>query len=155
MHPRAEALVEHLEMLSHPEGGYFREIYRSAVQVVPSDGRPARPALTTIAYLLVKGQLSPWHRVASDEAWHHYEGDPLELTWIDAVQQRVVRRLLGPVAGDQVPMVVVPAGCWQSERSLGAYTLVGCTVAPGFVYEDWELLSLGAPHRRDAPGQSA
>ena len=145
MHERASALIEMLGLAPHPEGGYFREVFRSQLKVRPEDGRPPRASLTTIYFLLVKGQVSTWHRVAADEAWHYCEGDPLELTWIDQAKRRVVRHVLAPVAEGQAPVVVVPAGCWQLAWPLGAYTLVGCTVGPGFEYEDWELLHLGVP----------
>ena len=79
MHNRAKDLIRELRLQPHPEGGYFREIFRSAHKVQPLDERSARCALTTIYFLLVKGQHGRWHRVASDEAWHFYEGDPLEI----------------------------------------------------------------------------
>ena len=140
MHERARELISQLRLEPHPEGGYFREIFRSAKQVQPLDERPARAALTTIYFLLVKGQHSRWHRVASDEAWHFYEGDPLELWWIsqdDAVHEEV---LASGVSGAQ-PACVVPAGCWQAARPRGDFSLVGCTVGPGFDFQDFETIS--------------
>lgn len=144
MHTRAAELIRTLALQPHPEGGYFAQIYRSASTVTPDDGRGTRRALTTIYFLLVEGQTSAWHRVRSDEVWHFYEGDPLALTWTDVDGACEVTQTLGPVdlasaGGGQVPVAVVPAGCWQTARPLGAYTLVGCTVAPGFEYEDFEL----------------
>ncbi len=156
MHPRAAKLIEALRLQPHPEGGYFAEVYRSGSTVTPDDDRETRAALTTITYLLVEGQTSAWHRVGSDEVWHFYEGEPLALTWADAHGANAVTHLLGPVdtdqgvAGtDQSPVAVVPAGCWQTARlrqarPLGAYVLVGCTVAPGFEYEDFELVADGS-----------
>ena len=138
MTDRASVLIEQLGLEPHPEGGYFREVFRSAATVQPDDDRSERSALTTIYYLLVKGQVSAWHRVRSDEVWHFCEGDPLELTWIDVEYKDVGTFRLGPVAEDQAPVAVIPAGWWQSARSFGAYTLMGCTVGPGFEYEDWE-----------------
>jgi len=165
MHPRAAELIETLRLQPHPEGGYFGEVYRSASTVTPDDGRDVRAALTTITYLLVEGQISAWHRVRSDEVWHFYEGEPLALAWADADGADAVTQVLGPVGTgrgvvgtdrgvvgtdrgvvgtDQRPVAVVPAGCWQTARPLGAYTLVGCTVAPGFEYEDFELVAGGS-----------
>ncbi len=132
-------LIEQLGLEAHPEGGYFREVFRSAAFVRPDDARGERAALTTICFLLVKGQVSVWHRVRSDEVWHFYEGDPLELTWIDVEAKDVGTHRLGPVAEGQAPVAVIPAGFWQAARPLGAYALVGCTVGPGFEYVDWEL----------------
>ncbi len=138
MSRRAEALVVRLKLIPHPEGGHFREVYRSPHVVVPGDGRGERSAITTIYFLLMAGETSRRHRVRSDEVWHYYEGDPLELRWIEADGTRH-RHILGPVAEGQEPVAVVPAGCWQTARPLGAYTLVGCTVGPGFAYEDFEI----------------
>ena len=145
---RAAHLVRTLGLQPHPEGGYFREVFRSERDVRPGDARSVRSALTTIYFLLAAGQHSRWHRVASDEAWHHYEGDPLDLLWVDA-ENVLHRATLGPVAPDQQPVAVVPAGCWQAARPLGAYALVGCTVGPGFDFADFEMLEAGTPeHER-------
>jgi len=156
MHPRAAELIDVLGLHPHPEGGYFAEVYRSASTVTPDDDRDSRAALTTIYFLLVEGQISVWHRVRSDEVWHFYEGEPLALTWTDAHGANAVTQILGPVGADhtpvgvdQSPVAVVPAGCWQTARPrrarpAGAYTLVGCTVAPGFEYEDFELVADGS-----------
>jgi uncharacterized protein len=137
---RAADLIERLGLTPHPEGGYFREVYRSAAWVQPLDGRADRLALTTIYFLLVAGQVSRWHRVASDEVWHYYEGGPLELLVADAGFHDVSRRLLGPVAETTQPVQVVVAGEWQAARLSGSYTLVGCTVGPGFEFADFQLL---------------
>jgi uncharacterized protein len=136
---RVPMLIDRLGLVPHPEGGRFGEVYKSASTVLTQDGRGSRSALTTITFLLVKGEVSAWHRVRSDEAWHFYEGDRLELTWIEAGTKEIVVRVLGPTGEGQTPVAVVPANCWQTARPLGAYTLVGCTVAPGFDYEDFEL----------------
>jgi predicted cupin superfamily sugar epimerase len=145
---RAAGLIEGLGLTPHPEGGFFREVYRSAARVQPLDGRPDRLALTTIYFLLIAGQVSRWHRVASDEVWHYYEGDPLELVVADSEFADVSRRRLGPVADETQPVHVVLAGEWQAARPIGAYTLVGCTVGPGFEFSDFEML-----HTR--PGEAA
>ena len=143
MHKRATDLIRELRLQPHPEGGYFREIFRSPNKVQPLDERSARSALTTIYFLLVEGQHSRWHRVRSDEAWHFYEGDPLEVYWIDG-QGVVHQEALGTETSDTHPMCVVPAGCWQAAKPLGAYSLMGCTVAPGFEFQDFEMISEGS-----------
>ena len=84
MHARAAELIAQLSLQPHPEGGYYREVFRSAGVVTPADGRGARAALTTIYFLLPAGAASRWHRVTSDEVWHFYEGDPIELLELDA-----------------------------------------------------------------------
>jgi predicted cupin superfamily sugar epimerase len=138
MHPRAEALVRQLGLQPHPEGGYYREVFRSTDTVLPEDGRPARSGLTTIYFLLADGGFSRWHRVAAAEAWHFYEGDPLELVWLEDGE---VRATLGEVGPASAPVAVVPAGCWQAARTTGAYTLVGCSVGPGFDFADFRMLA--------------
>lgn len=136
---RVEELIEILGLTRHPEGGYFREVYRSESSVYPLDGRPDRASLTTIDFLLPAGEVARWHRVASDETWHHYEGDPADLFIADSEFKQLGRHVLGPVGHGSQPVHVVPAYTWQSARSTGAYTLVGCTVAPGFEFEDFEV----------------
>jgi uncharacterized protein len=144
MNARASELIRTLELKPHPEGGFYRETYRSAARVTV-DGRPTRNALTTIYFLLASGSFSAWHRVSSDEVWHWYEGEPLELLLASADFSVVQRRRLGPVGAGTEPMVTVPADWWQAARPLGAYALCGCTVAPGFEFEDFTFL-------RDHPG---
>ncbi|MFL6589611.1 MAG: cupin domain-containing protein [Chthoniobacterales bacterium] len=143
MRGRAKELISELSLEPHPEGGHFREIFRSSSQVQPLDERPARSALTTIYFLLTSGQHSRWHRVASDEAWHFYEGDPLELYWIGP-NDEIHEELLTGVSSEGRPVCVVPAGCWQAAKPRGEYSLVGCTVGPGFEFEDFEMLSGGS-----------
>jgi predicted cupin superfamily sugar epimerase len=141
----AHEWIAALNLAPHPEGGYFREIYRSGSRVQPGDGRAIRAALTTIYFLLPAGDASRWHRVASDEVWHYYAGDPLELSMSDdATLGRVTSTRLGPYDSRTEPVRIVPAGTWQSARSTGAYTLAGCTVAPGFEFADFEMVSPAA-----------
>jgi predicted cupin superfamily sugar epimerase len=98
MTDRAAALIATLGLTPHPEGGYYGELYRSSASVDPGDGRGARPALTTIYFLLPAGAISRWHRVQSDEAWHFYEGAPLDL-WLATPQAETVQRnRLGPLS---------------------------------------------------------
>ncbi len=140
MNERARSLIERLDLRPHPEGGYFTEVYRSDSTVLPNDDRSERPSLTSVHFLLPRGDFSGWHVVRSDEVWHFYEGDSLELLVIDPNTMSLSRRRLGPVGDGQGPVEVVPAGHWQAARTLGDYTLVGCTVGPGFVFEDFRLL---------------
>jgi predicted cupin superfamily sugar epimerase len=132
MHPRARTLIDQLQLEPHPEGGYFREIYRSELQVEPGDGRPARAALTTVFYLLAEGDCSRWHRVRSDEVW--------QLLLAPPDLQRVERVRLGTVGAESGPVHTVPALWWQAARPLSAYALASCTVGPGFEYADFCLL---------------
>lgn len=137
---RADVLIDRLGLQPHPEGGHFREIYRSSSWVASGAGGDPRTALTTIYFLLRRGEHSRWHRLRSDEVWHYCEGDPLELVWTDERLQRVSRAVLGRLADSARPMAVVPAESWQAARSLGDYTLVGCTVGPGFDFADFRLM---------------
>lgn len=137
---RVEELVRVLDLRSHPEGGRFRETFRSRRMVRTSDGRE-RWALTSILYLLARGERSRWHRVSSDETWHWYEGSPLDLYLMNPECGSLVHHGLGPVDGDVRPCRVVPAGWWQAAQSQGAYTLVGCVVAPGFEFFDHRFLA--------------
>jgi uncharacterized protein len=137
MHPRAAELITKLNLEPHPEGGYYREIFRSAGLVTPSDGRGPRAALTTIYFLLPGGIVSRWHRVASDEVWHLYEGGPLEVLTVDPECKVLSRHKLESTA----PVCTVAAGHWQAARSLGDYALAGCTVGPGFDFADFAILA--------------
>jgi uncharacterized protein len=145
MHPRAAHLIESLNLAPHPEGGYFREVHRSALAVRPQDERPERAALTAIYFLLAEGQISRWHRVRSDEVWHFFEGDPLELICMNPTFDEITRSLIGPVERNMQPLRVVSADFWQAARPTGAYALVGCTVGPGFDFADFSMLQ-GSPH---------
>jgi len=149
-----DTLIDTLGLKPHPEGGHYGEVYRSAGRVQPLDARGDRAALTTIYFLLAAGEVSRWHRVASDEVWHYYAGDPLELFVADPGFADVTRRVLGPVGGRVRPVHVVAADQWQAARSTGAYTLVGCTVGPGFEFADFQMLDassgeMEALRRRD------
>jgi hypothetical protein len=142
MHQRAAELITTLDLRPHPEGGFYRQIFRSAVEVSPMDGRGPRAALTTIYFLLTEGSFSRWHQVASDEVWHLYEGGPLELLELSASGQSVLRHRLAPVgSGTDTPVWTISAGIWQAARPLGEYAFVGCTVGPGFDFADFRLLA--------------
>lgn len=148
MSARADELVRDLGLAPHPEGGFYRELFRSRRMVRTDDGRSERWAATTIYYLLRGSDVNRWHRVASDELWHWYEGAPIELHVLDAQLTRARSEVLGPVGATSAPVRVVPAGCWQAVRCTGEYTLAGCTVAPGFEFSDFRLL-------RDVPDLTA
>ena len=142
MHPRAAELITGLGLQPHPEGGFYRQIFRSAIQVTPMDGRSPRAALTTIYFLLTEGSFSRWHQVASDEVWHLYEGGPLELLELDPSGQTFLRHRLGLVgSATDAPVCTIGAGIWQAARPLGEYAFVGCTVGPGFDWADFRLLA--------------
>ena len=141
MHPRAEELVRTLGLQPHPEGGWFREIFRSARRVQPFDARQSRHALTLIHFLLAEGAHSRWHRVASDEAWTWVEGDALELLRIDAALTAVSTQRLATPGDGAEPAAVIAAGEWQAARTTGAYTLVTCAVGPGFDFADFTMMS--------------
>jgi len=142
MHPRAAELIDALGLEPHPEGGFYRETYRSSFVVTPGDGRGQRSALTSIYFLLPGGHHSRWHRVASDEVWHLYEGGPLELLEMGTQRRDLVRHTLAHATdGLPRPVCTIAAGNWQAARPLGDYALVGCTVAPGFEFSDFNLLA--------------
>jgi hypothetical protein len=141
LHPRVLERIERLALAPHPEGGFYREFFRSTERVTPADGRGERAALTSIHFLLPAGAHSRWHEVRSDEQWTFLEGDPLELFVLER-RARVVRRVaLGPLSASCTPSFVVPAGAWQAARAIGLHALVTCTVGPGFDFADFRLLS--------------
>ncbi|HYC63948.1 MAG TPA: cupin domain-containing protein [Reyranellaceae bacterium] len=131
----AEEIIARLGLRPHPEGGRFTESFRS-----PGEGRTAG---TAIYYLLRAGERGHWHRIDADEIWHFYAGAPLELSLSD--DGRTVRHLrLGiDLALGERPQIAVPKSVWQAARSLGVWTLVGCTVAPAFDYAGFELAPPG------------
>lgn len=145
---RALELISLLDLQPHPEGGWYRETHRATAKVSPSDGRPLRSALTVIYFLLERGQFSAWHVVASDECWQYCEGDSLELLLFDADSGQREAVELGSIAKDRRSTAVVPPGVWQAARSLGEYTLVQCTVGPGFDFADFAMLRDSPEHRR-------
>ena len=135
----ADQLIARWALAPHPEGGWYRRLYASALPV--SAGAFERPAVTSIVYLLRAGERSRWHRVASDELWHFYGGAPLTLLRADHGFDEVEQLRLGAAVRGEVPMHAIAAGAWQAAESTGAYSLVGCTVAPGFDFKDFELLA--------------
>lgn len=132
----AQALIRRLGLQPHPEGGHYRETYRAPA------GAGERAAVTLIYFLLQAGEVSAWHRVDAVEIWHWYAGAPLLLTVWDGQGRRDLP--LGPdLAAGQEPQRVVPKDAWQTAQSLGDWTLVGCTVAPGFEFSGFELAPPG------------
>ena len=130
----AEDVVRRLGLLPHPEGGFYRETFRSGLTLDLPDGR-RRAASTAIHYLLPAGTWSTWHRVASDEVWHHYDGGALRLHLLGLGTRRLHR---------DEPQAVVAAGVWQAAEPEDGAVLCGCTVAPGFDFADFEMGGLEA-----------
>jgi hypothetical protein len=130
----AADLIRLLNMRPHPEGGHYREVFRDN-----QAGGRGRAHSTGIYFVLRAGELSRWHRIDATEVWHFYRGSPLQLS-IAPPRGPAVHHVLGnDVVGEQRPQIVVPPNTWQSAKSLGSYTLVGCTVAPGFDFNTLEL----------------
>jgi hypothetical protein len=148
-----QALIDRLALEPHPEGGWYREIHRSSERVQTARG--ARSAITTIYYLLERSQVSRWHVVESDEIWHFYEGSPLELFAYDPKARSLVRSVLGAAAEAQVRAAVIPRGVWQAARSLGDFSLVGCSVGPGFEFEEFRFIAALEGHRTHFQGELA
>jgi predicted cupin superfamily sugar epimerase len=129
----AADIIARLDLKPHPEGGHFRETFRDAR--VDANGRSVS---TAIYFLLVRGERSHWHRIDTVEVWHYYAGSALTLQIADGDSRRSIR--LGPdLAAGEVPQAIVPAQAWQAATSTGDWTLVGCTVAPGFDFAKFEL----------------
>ncbi len=138
----AADIIRILDLKPHPEGGHFRETFRDAPR---EDGRAAS---TAIYFLLAAGEVSHWHRVDAAELWHWHAGAPLMLSIAPPDGEARAMRLGCDLGAGERPQGIVPPGYWQSARSLGAWTLLGCTVAPGFLFEKFELAAEGfAPSR--------
>lgn len=135
----AASVIRLLGLQPHPEGGHFRETFRDA-----GDVPGGRGASTAIYFLLAAGERSHWHRVDAAEVWHWYAGAPLRLDRAACDGGPVERVVLGnALASGEMPQAVVPAGHWQAAETLGAWTLVGCTVAPAFEFAGFELAPPG------------
>jgi predicted cupin superfamily sugar epimerase len=131
--PSAADVIARLELQPHPEGGHYRETFRD-----PRLDASGRSLSTAIFFLLARNERSHWHRIDAVEIWHYYAGSALTLQIADHGGQRSVR--LGPdLAAGEVPQTIVPAQAWQAAESTGDWTLVGCTVAPGFEFTAFEL----------------
>jgi predicted cupin superfamily sugar epimerase len=131
--PSAAEIIRLLELSPHPEGGHFRQTFRDTHAI------GGRAASTAIYYLLARGERSHWHRVDAVELWHYYAGAPLDLEIASGAGKVERVRLGGDIAAGERPQAVVPAQAWQAARTTGDWTLVGCTVAPGFEYAGFEL----------------
>lgn len=129
----AADIIGLLDLAPHPEGGWYRQTFAD----LPEAG--GRSHSTAIYYLLEGGMESRWHRVDAVEIWHWYGGAALTLATSPDGRVRSESRLGPDLAGGERPQLVIPAGCWQRARSLGEWTLVGCTVAPGFQFSTFEL----------------
>ena len=136
--PSATDVIARLELRPHPEGGHYRETFRDS-----RTDAGGRALSTAIYFLLARGERSHWHRIDAVEIWHYYAGDPLTLRIAhDGGVPHTIR--LGPdAAADQRPQAIVPAQAWQAAESNGDWTLVGCTVAPGFDFSTFELAPKG------------
>ncbi len=133
----AQDVIQLLELKPHPEGGHYRETFRDSRTI-----EGGRAASTAIYFLLARGERSHWHRVDAVETWHWYAGSPLMLRINEQSAATAIR--LGPdLAIGERPQAMVPAHAWQSAESLGDWTLVGCTVAPGFEFSGFELAPKG------------
>ncbi|MCA3640638.1 MAG: cupin domain-containing protein [Methylobacterium sp.] len=130
----AREIIRLLRLQPHPEGGHFRETFRD-----PETDAAGRSVGTAIYYLLEAGEVSEWHRCDASELWHYYAGAPMVIT-ISPNGHDAAAHHLGPnLATGQRPQILVPKNHWQSATSLGAWTLVGCTVSPGFEFAGFEM----------------
>lgn len=143
----AASWIEHLRLSPHPEGGHFRQTYVSEVSLgtscLPPGFTGPRAASTAIYFLLEEGNFSAFHRIRSDELWHFYAGDPLEVLVLNSDGQLEIVRLGPDPEKDQNFQAVVRAGNWFASRvaSGGSFALAGCTVSPGFHFDDFEMAS--------------
>jgi uncharacterized protein len=138
-------LIERLDLVRHPEGGWYRETYRSG-EMIPADGLPERFSgdrsfCTAIYFLLGKKDVSALHRIKSDEMWHHYSGAALAVHLFSALGEHRTIKIGRDLGAGETYQAVVPAGCWFGAEVTGNgdYSLVGCTVAPGFDFADFEM----------------
>lgn len=137
----ADELIDLLNLEPHPEGGAFAETYRSSEEITTADGR-VRNIGTAIYFLLREGQLSQWHRVASDELWYYHAGDPLILEVIDHHGNFTTQKLGMPASTSETdirPQRIIKAHEWQRAYTTGTFTMLSCTVHPGFSFDDFEM----------------
>lgn len=129
----AADIIAQFRLQPHPEGGHYRETFRD-----PRTDANGRSVSTAILFLLARGERSHWHRVDAVEIWHHYAGGALLLEIVDDAHRQSVR-LGADLAAGETPQAIVPAHAWQAAHPTGAWTLAGCTVAPGFDFAGFEL----------------
>ncbi len=141
-HLTASYWINRLKLIAHPEGGFFKEVYRAAGEIpalaLPPRFKGNRNFSTAIYYLLERGDFSAFHRILADETWHFYDGNPLEIIIITA-EGKLNKQIIGLEQPEALPMFTIRAGDWFAARNTGDYTLCGCTVAPGFDFADFEL----------------
>ena len=131
----ADEIITKLQLSRHPEGGWYRQTW-----VAENEGRPSG---TCIYFLLRAGEASHWHRVDATEIWLYHSGAPLILSLAETDEGPAKEHLLSPDLTAGRPQIIVPKGHWQAARSSGEYTLVSCTVSPGFLFEGFELAEPG------------
>jgi predicted cupin superfamily sugar epimerase len=136
--PTAADIIARLDLRPHPEGGHYRETFRD-----PRTDADGRARSTAIYFLLARGERSHWHRIDTVEVWHYYAGDALILQIVPNGGAPRAVRLGSELAAGEVPQAIVPAQAWQAAESTGDWTLVGCTVAPGFDFAKFELAPKG------------
>jgi predicted cupin superfamily sugar epimerase len=134
---KVQQKIDNYKLSPHPEGGYYKEIYRSSQEVLSPVTGEVRNSITHIYFLLAEGEISRFHRVEHDEIWNFYEGDPIRLVLFDG--EKLSEQTIGSGCNDYT--LVVPAGVWQAAESTGEYSLVGCSVAPGFDFKDFRFMS--------------
>ena len=138
-----DSIIQSYKMLPHPEGGFYKESYRSDLLLegdsLSNGMNGRRNCSTAILFLLVENSFSAFHRIKSDEVWHFYDGDPVDIHVIESNGlNRMIKLGKNPLQ-NEVFQAVVPAGAWFASKTAGVYSLVGCTVAPGFDFADFEL----------------
>ena len=160
----ADSIIKKLGLVRHPEGGHYRETYRSELildrRCLPAGFGGNRSASTAILFLLSEGEKSSLHRLRSDEVWHFYLGGPLDLSWVSPAGEAITVTLGKEIEAGHAVQVTVPARAWMGARpqSGAGFCLVGCTVAPGFDFADFEMGNRDAllaqfPHLRQIIGQ--
>lgn len=134
---KQQDLINHFNMQAHPEGGYFVETYRSELEFETNEGK--RNASTAIHFLITKDSISHLHRLTSDEGWHYHLGDPLLVIEITPTGE-LIKTIMGPdILNGHKLQHIVPAGHWFASTSMGEFSFVGCTVSPGFDFQDFEM----------------
>ncbi len=150
---RAEELKQLLQLEAHPEGGYFKETYRSTLIIHSPLVNGERHAMTDIYFMLTHGQVSRFHKVRHDELWNFYEGSPLRLYDYDPATEKLKIVTLGSIPDGDGYKYVMPADHWQAAEPLGDYSLVGCTVSPGFDFDDFAFIEQDAPIQKTLPAR--
>jgi uncharacterized protein len=139
----ADHWISNLNLIPHPEGGYFKEVYRSSEEIqstcLPDRFDGNRNFSTAIYFLLKKNDKSVFHRIKSDETWHFYDGDNLSIYLINQDGELVIHELGLKPELNILPQITIPANCWFAAETNASFTLVGCTVAPGFNFNDFEM----------------